>query len=79
MLLKNLIKMTFANLVAISALICIQFQSSFQLQYVEIFRDDFTPQWSINANKWNLITAPSTVNNELQHYMWDDVWQGIYV
>lgn len=69
--------MYLANFFAIAALICIQIQLSFQLQYVEVFRDDFTPQWTIDQKKWNLITLPSTVNNELQHYMWDDVWQGI--
>ena len=46
------------------------------LQYVEVFRDDFTVPWAIDQSKWNIITAPSTVNEELHHYMFDDVWQG---
>ncbi|XP_055337190.1 glucan endo-1,3-beta-glucosidase A1-like [Paramacrobiotus metropolitanus] len=45
------------------------------LQYVQVFRDDFTPNHAIDGSKWNVITKPSTVNEELQHYVYDDVWQ----
>ncbi|GAV02186.1 hypothetical protein RvY_12782 [Ramazzottius varieornatus] len=44
------------------------------LNYVEIFRDDFRGN-TINEAKWNRITTPSNVNQELQHYVWDDTWQ----
>jgi len=42
------------------------------LNYVEVFRDDFNG--GVDRGKWNVITAPSTVNNELHHYVSDEVW-----
>lgn len=44
------------------------------LNYVQVFRDDFNRP-VVDTSKWNVITAPSTVNQELQHYVWDEVWQ----
>ena len=44
------------------------------LEYVEVFRDDFNDH-QVDSSKWNVITAPSHVNQELQHYAWDDVWE----
>ena len=38
----------------------------------EIFRDNFNGGY-IDQSKWNLITAPSQVNEELEHYVADEV------
>lgn len=43
--------------------------------YTEVFRDDFTSE-KVNTTKWNIVDAMSTVNNELQYYSPEDVWQG---
>jgi len=41
---------------------------------VEVFRDDFNLNHQVDQSKWNIITAASQVNQELQHYVSDDVW-----
>lgn len=38
------------------------------LNYVQIFRDDFTVPWNIDQSKWNLITAPSKNYSTLHKY-----------
>ncbi|OQV16876.1 putative Glucan endo-1,3-beta-glucosidase A1 [Hypsibius exemplaris] len=43
-------------------------------EYVEVFRDDFNDA-QVDPSKWNIITAPSEVNQELEHYVADEVWE----
>ena len=54
--------------------LCLLVGKIYGLNYVEIFRDDFHGN-KIDESKWNRITLPSRVNEELQHYVWDDTWQ----
>jgi beta-glucanase (GH16 family) len=49
-------------------------KEALNLQYVEVFRDDFNGN-SVNASKWNLANVASTVNEELEYYAPDEVWQ----
>lgn len=62
-------------IVNLLCLLCVFQYRVDSLQYVEVFRDDFTIPWQIDQSKWNIITTPSTVNDELQYYLFDDVWQ----
>jgi len=42
------------------------------LRYVEIFRDDFNGP--LDTRKWNVVNGPGHYNNELQHYVPDEVF-----
>jgi beta-glucanase (GH16 family) len=56
--------------VVLSLLVCL----TRSLEYTEVFRDDFNDD-AVDLEKWNIITVPSLVNEELEHYVSDEVWE----
>ena len=50
---------------SVLGIIAITFKGTVALNYVEVFRDDFSGT-TVNTAKWNRVNAASQVNNELQ-------------
>ena len=61
-----------ASTIALVISACLAIASA--LEYQEIFKDTFDDTL-VDTNKWNLVDKPSTVNQELQYYSPEDVWQ----
>ncbi|OQV16882.1 putative Glucan endo-1,3-beta-glucosidase A1 [Hypsibius exemplaris] len=64
----------FLHLLAVCAGLAVATQTSPRLNYIEIFRDDFNGGY-VDATRWNRANVASTVNEELQYYAPDEVWQ----
>ncbi len=44
------------------------------LTYTLVFSDEFNNTW-VDTSKWNITNIASTVNNELEYYAPDEVWE----
>jgi beta-glucanase (GH16 family) len=58
----------------ITVLVLIFCYNTGSLNYVEVFRDDFNSN-AVDKSKWRVIDWASTVNQELEYYVPDEVWQ----